>query len=68
LHWVLDVSFREDDSRIRAESSPENLAIIRHIVLNILKKDTTKKASVKRKRILAALDDNYREQLVRNIS
>lgn len=60
LHWVLDMTFREDESRIRAESSPENLAIIRHIALNIVKLDTSLKASVKRKLLRSSLDDEYR--------
>jgi predicted transposase YbfD/YdcC len=38
LHWTLDMTFREDESRIRAEASPENFAIIRHIALNLIKK------------------------------
>lgn len=65
LHWTLDVTFREDESRIRAEASPENFAIIRHIALNLLKKDTSIKASVKRKRLMAALNDEFRERLIR---
>ena len=39
LHWVLDVQFREDDLRIRKDYSPENLAIIRQIALNLLNKE-----------------------------
>ena len=47
LHWVLDVSFNEDDSRIRKDNSPENLDIIRHIALNLLKQEKTLKVEVK---------------------
>ncbi len=65
LHWTLDVTFRKDESRIRKEASPENFAIIRHIALNIIKSDSSLKASVKRKRMLAALKDDYRETLIR---
>ena len=64
LHWTLDMTFAEDYSRIRTEASPENLAIIRHITLNMLRKDTSRKASVKRKRAIAALDDNFRSTLI----
>jgi predicted transposase YbfD/YdcC len=39
LHWTLDMTFNEDSSRIRTEASPENLAIMRHIALNIIKRD-----------------------------
>ncbi len=38
LHWVLDIAFREDESRIRKGFGPENFAAIRHIALNLLKK------------------------------
>ena len=67
LHWTLDVTFREDESRIRTESSPENFAIMRHIALNIIKNDTSLKASVKRKKLRAALEDDYRETLIRQV-
>ncbi len=53
LHWTLDVTFREDESRIRKEASPENYAIFRRIALNIIRKDESVKASVKRKRNMA---------------
>jgi len=59
LHWVLDISFREDDSRVRAGSAPENLAVIRHMALNLLKQDTTIKASIKGKRKRAGWDNDY---------
>ena len=50
LHWVLDVGFNEDDSRIRKDNAPENLAVIRHIALNLLKQEKTLKVGVKNKR------------------
>ena len=46
LHWVLDVSFREDESRIRRGKAPENFAVLRHIALNMIKKETTLKKSI----------------------
>ena len=55
LHWVLDISFREDDSRVRVGSAPENLAVIRHMALNLLKQDTT----IKGKRKRAGWDNDY---------
>ena len=64
LHWTLDVTFREDESRIRKEASPENYAIFRHIALNIIRKDTSSDASIKRKRHMAALNDNFRTTLI----
>lgn len=42
LHWVLDVTLREDDSRIRKDHAPENMAMVRHIILNMLQ-NTKKK-------------------------
>lgn len=59
LHWVLDVAFREDDSRVRSGDAPENLAILRRLALNLLKQDTSAKIGIKGKRLRAALDDNY---------
>jgi len=67
LHWTLDVTFREDESRIRKEASPENYAIFRHIALNLIRKDTKIEASVKRKRHMAALDDDVRTTLLQGI-
>ena len=59
LHWVLDVSFREDESRIRKENAPENFAVLRHIALNMIKKETTVKKSIKLKRLRAGWDNDY---------
>ena len=67
LHWTLDVTFREDESRIRKGLSPENYAIFRHIALNIIRKDTSVEASVKRKRHMAALDDKFRTTLIQGL-
>lgn len=67
LHWILDVTFREDESRIRKEASPENYAIFRHIALNILRKDTSADASIKRKRHMAALSDKFRTTLINGV-
>jgi predicted transposase YbfD/YdcC len=59
LHWVLDIAFREDESRTRVEHSAENMAVLRHIALNLLKREQSKKASVKTKRLSAGWDDRY---------
>lgn len=67
LHWTLDMTFREDESRIRKGQAPENFAIMRHIALNILKRDNSVEASVKRKRMLAALNDDLRSTLVEQV-
>ena len=59
LHWVLDVSFREDDSRVRDGYGPENLAVIRHLALNLLERETTFKRGINGKRLKAAWDTDY---------
>ncbi len=59
LHWVLDVAFREDDCRVRKDHAPENLAVLRHIALNLLKQDRTIKRGIKIKRLTAAWDNDY---------
>ena len=53
LHWVLDIAFDEDRSRIRKDHGPENFALLRHIALNLLKQEKTCKRSMKGKRLLA---------------
>jgi predicted transposase YbfD/YdcC len=59
LHWVLDMAFREDESRVRKDHAPQNLAILRHIALNLLKQETTLKVGVKAKRLRAGWDEQY---------
>lgn len=67
LHWTLYVTFREDESRIRKDASPENYAIFRHIALNIIRNNTSIDASVKRKKHMAALDDKVRTKLIQDM-
>ncbi len=59
LHWCLDVAFNEDDSRIRSGHAPENMALIRHIALNLLSKETSVKVGKKAKRKKAGWDNDY---------
>lgn len=59
VHWVLDVTFKEDLSRIRTGFGPENFATLRHIALNLLKSDKSPRKSIARKRFAAALDPDY---------
>ncbi len=59
LHWVLDVTFREDECRIRKGNAPENFAVLRHIALNMIKKETSLKKSVKSRRLRAGWDNDY---------
>jgi predicted transposase YbfD/YdcC len=59
LHWVLDIAFREDDSRIRRGHAPENFAMLRHLALNLLKQEKTNRHGVKVKRNRADWDNDY---------
>jgi len=65
VHWVLDVAFREDDSRIRSGYAPENMAVLRHMAINMLKQDKSVKGGIKNKRLRCAWDDRYREKILR---
>lgn len=59
LHWILDVVFREDDSRVRVGHAAENFGLLRRIAVNLLQQEKTLKRGVKTKRLKAALDDRY---------
>jgi predicted transposase YbfD/YdcC len=59
VHWVLDIAFREDDCRIRKGHGAENFAVLRHIALNLLRRETSGKRSIRGKRMKAALDEKY---------
>lgn len=59
LHWVLDMAFREDESRVRKGHGAENLSRLRQIALNLLKQDKTKKIGIKNKRLRAGWDEDY---------
>ena len=59
LHWCLDIAFAEDSSRVRKDHAPENQAVMRHMVLNLLKQEKTNKQGLKGKRKRAGWDVNY---------
>lgn len=59
VHWVMDVCFREDQSRARAGHAAENLATLRRLALNLLKKETTKKRGIRGKQLNASWDHAY---------
>jgi len=59
LHWQLDVTFQEDQSRIRKGNADANFSIMRRTALSLLKNNHSKKVGIKNKRLLAALDDDY---------
>jgi predicted transposase YbfD/YdcC len=59
LHWVLDMAFREDESRVRTGNAPENLATLRHIAINLLKNEKSIKVGIKNKRLICGWDNDY---------
>ncbi len=64
LHWSLDVTFREDQSRARTKNAAQNLATLRRIALNLIKRNTEENISQRQKRIFAALDMPFLQQLL----
>ncbi|NJM41271.1 MAG: ISAs1 family transposase [Anaerolineae bacterium] len=66
LHWRLDIAFREDDARLRKDHGPHNFAILRHLALNILTKDTSANLGFHNRRLRAACDELYLAQLLNN--
>jgi predicted transposase YbfD/YdcC len=59
LHWVLDVALNEDQSRVRKDQAPENLAVLRHIALNLLKQEKTAKGGIHAKQLQAGWKEDY---------
>ena len=64
LHWCLDVQFNDDQSSVRTGFAANNLAIVRHIVINLLRLNKSRKGSIKTKRMLAATSDQFRAELL----
>jgi predicted transposase YbfD/YdcC len=64
VHWVLDVSFGEDQSRMRRGAAAENAAILRRIALNVIRQHPWKRYSIKARRLMAGWNDTYRLKLL----
>jgi len=59
LHWVLDVAFNEDHSRVRKDQAPQNLAVLRQMALNLLKQEKTAKGGIHARQLQAAWKEDY---------
>lgn len=68
LHWVLDVAFREDASRLRKGDGAENFSVLRRIALNLLKQEKTEKTGIENKRCRAGWDQQYLESVLRALT
>jgi hypothetical protein len=66
LHWQLDVTFREDDSRIRDRNAAQNFALLRRVALSLLKRHPGK-GSIATKRFNAALDEQFLEEIIQDV-
>ena len=64
LHWQLDVTFQEDQCRVRKRHADANFSIIRRTALSLLKNESTAKVGIKNKRLTAAWDDNYLQKVL----
>jgi len=64
LHWVIDMAMREDESRIRTDHAPANMAVLRHIALNLVRGDKTRKVGVKASLKKAGWSTDYMERLL----
>jgi len=65
VHWVLDVIFKEDDSRVRDRYSAQNLTMLRRLAINMVKRESTSKKSIRQKRMMAGWDRTYLEKILR---
>ena len=68
LHWVLDVGFCEDNLRGCLGYSAENLAVVRHLALNLLTHESTAKGGIHAKRLKAGWDNNYLSLVLNSLS
>lgn len=67
VHWVLDVAFHEDQSRIRQGYAAENFAVLRHLALNLLQHHSAKRVSVRGKRLKAGWHNDFLLQVLQGI-
>ena len=68
LHWVLDVAFREDEARVRLGHADENLAVLRHISLNLLRQERSSRVGIHAKRLKAGWDNSYLQRVLDGVN
>ncbi len=68
LHWVLDIAFREDDSRVRTGHADENLAVLRHISLNLLRQERSSRVGIHAKRLKAGWDTTSLQRVLDGVN
>jgi predicted transposase YbfD/YdcC len=68
LHWVLDVAFREDESRVRLGHADENLAVLRHMSLNLLRQEDSSRVGIHAKRLKAGWDNHYLQRVLDGVN
>ena len=66
LHWVLDMQFREDESRARADNSAENLNVLRHWAFNLLKSQISVRGSFSDKQFMCLLDESFLDKIIQS--
>ena len=67
LHWCLDVTFNEDRCKVNSGNAPQNLAVVRHTALNLLKSETSVKTSIRKKKMMAVLNVNYLSKVIKSM-